>query len=69
MGENDACVANITPAGRRRRMVLGAVVLGASVIGWFVTVAAGEYATKWNLLALLPSAFGWLCLIQALENT
>ena len=69
MTENEVCVANITAAGRRRRLVLGAAVLGASVLGWFGMIVAGLYGSLLNLLLLAPIAFGWLCVIQAVENT
>lgn len=65
MTEGEFCTTNITPAGRRRRMVMGVVVLAATVGGvvWF------QGALVVTLAALVPLAFGWLCVLQAKENT
>lgn len=61
------CLANINAAGRRRRMAVGIVVLAATLAGTFA-LQRGQ-ATAWSLLAIAPAGFGWLCVVQAMENT
>jgi hypothetical protein len=67
MSENQACVANITAAGRRRRTTTGVVVLAATAIVHLAWVR--ELAAPWTLATIVPLAFGWLCVFQALDDT
>jgi hypothetical protein len=67
MTEATVCVANINRAGKRRRMTLGVVVLVATVVAAFWLQKG--YVTAWSLLAIAPLGFGWLCVVQAAENT
>lgn len=67
MTEPTMCLTNITAKGRRRRFVLGGVVLAATFAASFV-LQKGD-VTPWSLLALAPLGFGWLCVVQAAENT
>ena len=67
MSEPEFCIANINAAGRRRRMTLGIVVLAATLGGSFaIDLPWGELGL---LLELPPIFFGWLCILQAMENT
>lgn len=67
MTEPTLCIANITAKGRRRRFVLGVVVLAATLAAAFVLQKG--HVTAWSLFALAPLGFGWLCVVQAAENT
>jgi len=67
VSEPEFCIANINAAGRRRRLALGVVVLAASV-GANLPLA-GLWGGLGRLLELPPVFFGWLCVLQALENT
>lgn len=67
MSEPEVCLANINAAGRRRRLVLGVVVLAATTAGAYVVLR--DHGVLWGLVGIPPLAFGWLCVIQALENT
>lgn len=74
MDEGAVCVANITRAGRIRRGVMGAVVLVAtaatylSVMHGFVPTSELIFAAM-PVLSFAPAAFGWLCILQAMEKT
>ena len=61
------CLANIDRAGRRRRFAVGIVVLLATIVATFA-LERGRL-TAWSLFALLPLAYGWLCVVQAAQST
>lgn len=61
------CLTNITRAGKRRRLGMGIVVLLVTAAAAFV---AGQYGlAAWRPAGTIPAAFGWLCLVQALDDT
>jgi hypothetical protein len=67
LSETGICIANINAAGRRRRTVMGVVVLAA----W---IAASVYFLRGGgrlafALGLAPLFFAWLCLMQAMDMT
>ena len=63
-----ACIPNIGPAGRRRRLIWGAVALGASVL--FATALAVRGADRrWRLVVFLPVWIAALGVFQAREKT
>jgi len=59
---------NLGPRQRRRRFVMGAVMLAAGV-GVVVALVAFGADRGWRLLALLPFWVGALGLLQAHANT
>jgi hypothetical protein len=67
MDEGSVCVANVTRSGRVRRAVMGSLVLAGT--GAALLALSHGVLTNWALLAVPPVAFGWLCVVQALENT
>ena len=59
---------NIGPRERRKRWILGFVVLAASVAAWYELVIWGQ--PRWTRLALAaPVWFAALCVIQARRET
>lgn len=67
MEEEQLCLVNITAAGRRRRLMIGAVVLSVTLAAHIVVHP--EAASFLPILELPLVFFGWLCLVQSLENT
>jgi hypothetical protein len=67
VSESEICVANINAAGRRRRMTLGGVVIAATVAAIVLIGRMGGGVG--SLIELPPLFFGWLCVMQATENT
>ncbi len=67
MTEPTMCLTNITAKGRRRRFALGGVVISATFVA--TSVLPKGPVTAWSLVALVPLGFGWLCVVQAAENT
>jgi len=63
-----ACVANIGKAGRRQRLLIGLVGLGACVLAslWLVFEGASR---GWRLALLLPWWISLLGVFQAKEQT
>jgi hypothetical protein len=67
MSDGGICIANITPAGRTRRLVLGVVVLAATVAAHALLVRGGD--RLWVLAEVPALFFGWLCVLQAAART
>ena len=63
----EVCIANINAAGRRRRMTLGSFVLAATVAA--MVLIERLHGGIGLLIELPPLFFGWLCILQATENT
>jgi hypothetical protein len=63
-----SCKANISPAGRRRRVRVGTVGLVLSV-GLLIVLAAARAAWYWRLVLFLPAALAAVGLLQARRNT
>jgi hypothetical protein len=66
--EGVACVANIGKAGRRQRLLIGLVGLGACVLASVWLVADGA-SRGWRLLLFLPWWISLLGIFQAKEQT
>lgn len=64
MDPTSVCVANVTSAGRRRRLVLGAASLGAAALALGLGLPR-----PWSLALAAPLAYGSLCVAQALAGT
>jgi uncharacterized membrane protein (UPF0136 family) len=62
------CVANVTPAGRRRRLALGVVLLGVALAAAAVLVALGA-PRPLRLALFVPCWLGALGLFQAWAHT
>jgi hypothetical protein len=67
VSEPELCITNINAAGRRRRMTLGSFVLAATVAA--IVLIERLHGGIGLLIELPPLFFGWLCLMQATENT
>jgi hypothetical protein len=65
MSEGEVCVANITPVGRRRRLVGGLVTLSAACAAALTTGMRGW----WGLLTISLLVHGWLGVFQAADRT
>jgi hypothetical protein len=63
-----SCKANISPAGRRRRVRVGTVGLVLSLVLLVILVAA-RAAWYWRLVLFLPGAVAAVGLLQARRNT
>ena len=65
---SDGGLANIGPAGRRRRRILGAIIIavGLAMVAAFIAARA---VPGWVLVAFVPFLVGALGLIQARERT
>ncbi len=63
-----ACVANIGPRERRRRLRFGVAMLGAGTAGEVLLLVFGA-ARPWRLFLLLPFAAGASGVFQAREKT
>jgi hypothetical protein len=64
MNEGQTCAANINEAGRRRRLILGAVAEMVGTGG--MLLARGD--ALWSVAALVPLGFGILCILQAVSR-
>ena len=64
----DAGRGNLGPKGRRRRILLGAVMLGVSLILW-LALAGTQAPRGWRLVLIMPLFLAMLGLLQARENT
>jgi hypothetical protein len=64
----DARMANIGPGGRRRRVLVGVVMMAIGLVAVGALIVAGA-ARGWGLAAFLPFWLGALGLIQARERT
>jgi hypothetical protein len=62
------CVANVTPAGRRRRLALGVALLGVALAAAAVLVALGA-PRPLRLALFVPYWIGALGLFQAQTHT
>ena len=62
------CVANLTPAGRRRRLALGVVLLGVALAAAAVLVALGA-PRPLRLALFVPYWIAALGLFQARAHT
>jgi hypothetical protein len=67
LSETGICIANINAAGRRRRMTMGTVLLGATCAA--IVLIQRLRGGIGLLIELPPLYFSWLCIIQATENT
>jgi hypothetical protein len=63
-----ACIPNIGPNERRRRLTWGALALGASVLLAAALVVGGA-DRRWRLIVFLPFWIGGLGVFQAEEKT
>ena len=63
-----ACIPNIGPIGRRRRLIWGAMALGASVL-CAVALALGGADRRWRLVVFLPLWIAALGVFQSREKT
>ena len=63
-----ACVANIGPRQRRRRLIGGIAWLFVA-IGMMMVVRSPDVAHSWRLLVFLPALFAAVCLLQVHEKT
>jgi hypothetical protein len=63
-----SCKANISPAGRLRRVRVGTVGLGLFVV-LLVILVATRAAWYWRLVLFLPGAVAAVGLLQARRNT
>lgn len=63
-----SCKANISPAGRRRRVRVGTVALVLS-IALLIVLVATRAAWYWRLVLFLPGATTAVGLLQARRNT
>ena len=63
-----ACIPNIGPNGRRRRLIWGAMALGASVL-LVAALAVGDADQRWRLVVFLPLWIAALGVLQAREKT
>lgn len=64
----DAGAGNIGPVGRRRRLIMGAVMVAVALVAVAALIVAGA-ARGWVLAAFVPFWVGALGLIQARERT
>jgi hypothetical protein len=62
------CVPNIGPAGRRRRLLTGVVMLTAAAAG-AVWLVAADMPRPWRLMLALPILLGLLGVLQARDRT
>jgi hypothetical protein len=62
---DEACVANIGPAGRRRRLIGGLITLSAGA----AVVLATSMKSWWSMLAFVLLMHGWLGVFQAIDRT
>lgn len=62
------CIANIGKAGRRQRLLIGLVGLGASALASLWLVADGA-PRGWRLALFAPWWISWLGVFQAKEQT
>jgi hypothetical protein len=67
MTDHAVCPVNIDAKGKRRRLVLGTVVLAATVVAHFA-FRNGQF-TPWSAAAAIPLGYAWLCILQALMST
>jgi hypothetical protein len=63
-----AGAANILPAGRRRRALMGVVALAVAVAALGLLLA-GDASRGWRALLLVPFWLGTLGLVQARRHT
>lgn len=63
-----ACIPNIGPNERRKRMIWGAMALGGSVL-FAAALALGGADRRWRLLVFLPLWIAALGVFQAREKT
>jgi hypothetical protein len=63
-----ACIPNIGPGERRKRLRMGVIALGASVVLAAALVAGGA-DRRWRLVLFLPLWFAELGVFQAKEKT
>ena len=61
-------VRNLGPRQRRRRLLIGIVML-ATGVGWVIALVALGIDRGWRLLAVLPFWAGALGLVQAKTET
>jgi hypothetical protein len=67
MTEPTVCPTNLSRAGKRRRLVMGSVVLAAALAAHF---AWRPEPGSWRAIVGVAVLFyGWLCVTQALSNT
>jgi hypothetical protein len=63
-----ACIPNIGPAERRKRLIWGVLALAASAL-FVVTLAVGGADRRWRLAVFLPLWIAALGVLQAREKT
>jgi hypothetical protein len=63
-----ACIPNIGPAERRKRLIWGAMALGVSVL-FAAALALGGADKRWRVLVFLPLWIAALGVFQAREKT
>lgn len=66
--EPTACIANIGPRGRLRRMRLGVAMLALGA-GLVAALVASDAHRAWRLLGFVPFWAGALGVMQAREKT
>jgi hypothetical protein len=68
MGWSTACIPNIGPKERRKRLVSGLVLLATTVLTAAVVIA-GSIPRGWRLLLFLPLWAAALGIFQAWDST
>jgi preprotein translocase subunit Sec61beta len=68
MPAREACIANIGPRQRRRRVMIGGASLAAGVVFTALVLAAGT-SREWRLPAFVPIWAGMLSLLEARART
>ena len=67
MTEPTVCLTNLNAAGKRRRFLIGAVALAATLASHFLwRPDAGSWRAIVGAAVLF---YGWLCMSQSLANT